>query len=221
MSRGHAETLPAVRQSPARPTSSVTTAFAPAHHVLRHLLHEHRPASPKCAPRIATSLAQPDHGPRPARPRLLWCTHRELCGHSQRGLRWQGSSIGHRRLAFWVQTRTILAAAPNAGSGERACGRCNGPATLVWEHVVRRAPPIARSLRAARLQASARRTEIRQGTARLTIAASHVAPLLARRVTEAPSERIETCSIRGLWLERYDVERAAALGKRRQADAPA
>ena len=32
---GHAETLPVVRQSPARPTSSVTTAFAHADHVPR------------------------------------------------------------------------------------------------------------------------------------------------------------------------------------------
>ena len=77
---------------------------------------------------------------------------------------------GHRRLAFWVQAQTIRVTAPHAVSGERACGRCNGPATLVWEHVVRRAPPIARSLRAAGLHASARRTEIRHGTARLTIA---------------------------------------------------
>lgn len=53
---------------------------------------------------------------------------------------------------------------------------------------------------------------------------SHVAPLLAQRVTESPSERIEPRSIRGLCdqlgLERYDVERVAALGKRRQAAAP-
>lgn len=75
-------------------------------------------------------------------------------------------------------------------------------------------------LRAARLHASARRTEIRNGTARLTIAASHVAPLLARRVTESLSERIEPRSICGLWLERDEVERVAALGKRLQAAAP-
>ena len=151
---GHAETLPAVRQSPARPTSSVTTAFAPAHHVLRHLLHEHRPASPKCAPRIATSLAQPDHGPRPARPRPFWHSHSELCGHSQRGLWWQesssgvtgGSHSGSRPERFWPRPQT------------------------------------------------ARRTEIRHGTARLTIAVMwprclhDVSPSLCRSASSrAPS----------------------------------
>lgn len=77
-----------------------------------------------------------------------------------------------------------------------------------------------RSFRATGLHASARRTEIRHGTARLTIAASHVAPLLARRVTESLSERIEPRSICGLWLERDEVERVAALGKRLLAAAP-
>ena len=54
---------------------------------------------------------------------------------------------------------------------------------------------------------------------------SHVAPLPARRVTESLSARTKPRSLRGLCdqlgLERDDVERVAALGKHRQAAAPA
>lgn len=158
--------------------------------------------SPRASSSLTEMRAMHRGNPCPARLRptpsptaTALVNHCELCGHSQRGLRWQGSSIGHRRFAFWVQTRTILAAAPNAGSGERACGRCNGPSTLVWEHLDRRALPIARSLRAAGLHASARRTEIRHGTARLTIAVMwprclhDVSPSLCRSASSrAPSE---------------------------------
>ena len=113
------------------------------------------------------------------------------------------------RSAFWQERFVARKVAPG-----RSCNAARRLGAWLDERFYRSIT------RAAGLHASARRTEIRHGTARLTIAASHVAPLLARRVTESPSERIEPRSIRGLWLERDDVERAAALGKRRQAAAP-